>query len=300
MPVYNNATVLPLTLEALFAQRLPADWQVRLVVADDGSTDDSVSLVTRLSEQAGWSVVVAAGHHVGPGSARNRALAQAHGWLVFLLGADIILRPGAVAAHLEWHEYEPDERVAALGLVQWDPRLRPSPLMEWLVHGGPQNDFDALLGTRWADPAHFWYGSHLSCKRALLGPAPFATAFAGYGWEDLELGRRLRGQGVRLRVVESARSLHHHAYSVAMVARRQYQVGFGLVAYQRLHPAAALLSPFTWRRRFKYWLGRLSGADAAVRWLVARDWWGAVWQYSWLTALSFWRGVRAARRAGPP
>lgn len=227
MPVFNNANVLSKTLAALFSQNIPNSWQCRLIISDDGSADDTVVIVQKIEAPANWQKKVITGKHAGPGAARNRGLEIADSDIVFFLGADILLRPGALAHHLTFHEQHPEVSAAALGMVKWDPRLLPTPLMEWMVHGGQQNDFDSLLGKTTADPAHFLYASHVTLKRSLIQNLRFPE-HAGYGWEDLMLGDALARRGLKLYVLHQAIGLHHHFYSVEQVAGRQRFVGRNL------------------------------------------------------------------------
>ncbi|MDZ4344131.1 MAG: glycosyltransferase family A protein, partial [Candidatus Binatia bacterium] len=178
IPAYQNETTLPLTLKALEAQTIPSPWQVRVLIADDGSTDRTAAVANQFTHRRKLNLAVIAGKHAGAAAARNQALSQAQAALVFFLGADIILCPGSLAAHLNWHQHHPAPSLGALGFVGWDPRLKPSPLMEWSIHGGPQNDYDSLLGKAFADPKHYFYGSHLSLKRSFLQNDQFSPVFS--------------------------------------------------------------------------------------------------------------------------
>jgi glycosyltransferase involved in cell wall biosynthesis len=268
IPTYNVARVIPQTLAALWPQTVPAGWSVRVVLADDGSTDDTRQVIKKNLATAAWPTLFLPGEHAGPAVTRNRALSVATGELVLFLGADILLRPNALATHLQWHTDHPQAEVGAVGMIRWDPRLRPTSLMEWMMHGGPQNNFDDLLGRLWAEPAQAFYGAQASLKRSFLGSDRFATTFQGYGWEDLELGRRLQQRGLRLRVLHTALGLHHHFYSVSQIAHRQQQAGRGLVHYQRLYPAATLLARGSRRRQLKRVVWVYLGLFAVLRLMV--------------------------------
>lgn len=293
IPTYNNARVISRTLQALYAERVTPGWQVEVCVADDGSDDETVAALESYPHR--WPCRIVRGPHVGAGGARNRALQQTAADVIFFLGADILLRPGALAAHLTFHSTYGEENYAALGFVQWDPRLHPSPLMEWLVHGGPQNNFDDVLGVRWADARHYFYGSHLSLKRSLLAQHAFAPDFTEYGWEDLELGRRLADRGLQLAVLAEARALHCHRYLVRDVIKRQYFVGRGLMRYQALYPELPLLPPRSSFGRIKRLLASLVFLRYLVRLYV---WWRPHNTYprlfSFLCTEALRRGLRSA------
>ena len=169
IPTYNSADVLPYTLRALFNQPIPQNWAVCLIISDDGSSDTTLATLKQHLAPSSWlPTITVTGPHTGVAGARNRGLAVARADIILLLGADIIITVGTLAAHLNFHAAHPHKLEGALGMIKWDPRLPPTPFMEWMVHGGPQNNFDALLGQTTADPAHFFYGSHISFKKSDL------------------------------------------------------------------------------------------------------------------------------------
>lgn len=243
LPTFNNVAVLPLTLNALFTQQLPVAATCRLLLCDDGSTDATRAIKITTPPIPNWEIIRLPGPHHGVATARNRGLQHSRADIVLFIQADILLRPGAIAAHLSFHAQHPAATQAALGGVMWDPRLKPNPLMEWMTHSGPQNNFDALLSKETVDPAHFFYGAHLSLKRSFLKNDRFDESFKRYGWEDLELGRRLAKRGLALHPLLTAHALHRHYYTVTDIARRQRFSGTSLVHYQAKQPTEKLLPP---------------------------------------------------------
>lgn len=296
IPTYNNRPVLPVTLAALFAQAIPNGWNTHIIVSDDGSTDNTLASLDSLTSlplpSPSWRLTVMTGPHTGPGGARNRALARSKADIIFFLGADILLRPGSLRAHLKFHSTNPATTDAALGMVRWDPRLRHSPFMEWMTHGGQQNAFDDLLGRLTADPRHYFYGSHLSLKRAVLPHPAFTESLAG-GWEDLELGQRLADRSLTLHVLHHAIGLHRHFYSIVAMRKRALAAGENLARYQALHPHTPLLPSRSPLKHFLRWFFIVAGMQAALgltlRFLSAR--FSTPRLFMVYTANQFWRGV---------
>lgn len=290
---YNNAAVLPATLIAVATQKLTGAHRLRVIMADDGSVDDTVAVANRWAAANNFSVVMLADQHWGVAAARNRGLDAATADIILLLGADIELRPGALAAHIAFHKAQPLVSAAALGWVMWDPRLNPTPLMEYLVHGGPQNNYDALLGKDQADARHFFNGAHLSLKREFLEPLRFSTQFKQYGWEDLDLGRRLTERGLQLYVLPQARALHRHYYSSRRVMLRQVAAGRSLCDYQALHPTVPLLPK---RSRYHWLLVKVLSLTGVcyclllVRQIIAKQC-AAPRLFALTTTLDLWRGI---------
>lgn len=269
IPTFNNSQTLPLTLRALLAQQLPPDWKVRILISDDGSTDNTVAVARQLCQASAWSYQVIEGTHIGAAGARNRALNRSSADIIFFLGADIILKQSALYSHLYWHFEHPDKNQAALGIVLWDPRIVPTLLMEWMIHGGSQNNYDEILGTIWADPKHFFYGSHISLKRQILKNSQFQEAYRHYGWEDIDLGRRLAEQcGLKLYVLHQAIGHHRHLYSARQIFSRQKAVGHGFRTFQQQHPAVAVPRANSFLHRLKYAIIRYTGLLTLVDWLI--------------------------------
>lgn len=293
IPTHNNEDVLSAMWQALTTQVVPKGWDVEVIVVDDGSQDTTAALARSFSVPIGWKYQVSVQAHAGSAVARNIGIERARGDIIIFLGADILLRPEALLCHLDFHMKHPSGNDAALGMVTWDPRLEPTPFMEWMTHGGPQNNFDAIVGQRTVDPEDYFYGSHLSLKRALVTQEKFSPHFQGYGWEDLELGRRLGARGVRLHVLLGARALHHHRYTVKKICDRQEHAGRGLHIYQELHPKAALLPLLSMRAKVKYFVGWYSGGVLLLRMFLNYfgDYWAFPRFFNVLTRFYFWRGL---------
>jgi glycosyltransferase involved in cell wall biosynthesis len=85
MPCYNGAATLREAVESAFDQTFPG-WE--LLIVDDGSSDDSPSLLRELSARDKRIRVFRNEKPSGASTARNRALAEAQGRYVAFLDAD--------------------------------------------------------------------------------------------------------------------------------------------------------------------------------------------------------------------
>jgi GT2 family glycosyltransferase len=72
----------------------------------------------------------------------------------------------------------------------------------------------------------------------------FDESFTGYGWEDIELGLRLRQHGVRLRWEPAAVTWHHHVEDLPSARRKQIESGSGAVYFWRKHGSPLGLGMF--------------------------------------------------------
>lgn len=292
IPVYNRVPNLRLALAALWQQKIPAGWEAGVIICDDGSLGRVAGTIAAIPPPSAWrGTQVIRQTHQGISAARNQALASSRADIVLFLGADILLRPLALAAHLDFHQQHPQPNQGALGYIVWDPLLRPTPFMQWMTHGGPQNNFDALLGEEVADPRHHFYGSHISLKRPFLSGVTFRSGYEPYGWEDLDMGCQLHHRGFQLHVLHQAVGLHHHRYTAQHIYRRQYGIGTTVSAFTTIndqpHPS------LTRYRRLKILFYRFSGLRAIFHVIISL--YGEKHSlpslYRWVTAGEFWYGV---------
>lgn len=98
IPTYNHAQYLPAAIESALAQTAPVD----VLVIDDGSTDDTATVLERYRDQVRVLVL----SHRGPSAARNAGLDAATGEFVMFLDADDVIAPAKVERQLR--EFTPD------------------------------------------------------------------------------------------------------------------------------------------------------------------------------------------------
>jgi glycosyltransferase involved in cell wall biosynthesis len=90
IPVYNRASMVLEAVESVLAQTFK-DFE--LIVVDDGSTDDTASLLVRF----GSSLRLFRQEHLGVSAARNRGIAEARGQLIAFLDSDDLWLPEKLA-----------------------------------------------------------------------------------------------------------------------------------------------------------------------------------------------------------
>jgi glycosyltransferase involved in cell wall biosynthesis len=96
VPVRNGMPWLEEQLRALAAQQFELDWEV--VVADNGSEDETSSCVLRWSERCPRIRLVDAAARRGPGAARNIGVGATKGRLLAFCDADDVVQPGWLAS----------------------------------------------------------------------------------------------------------------------------------------------------------------------------------------------------------
>jgi glycosyltransferase involved in cell wall biosynthesis len=96
LPVRDGLPWLDAQLEALTAQESDMPWEI--VVADNGSSDASLSVAQSWAARHDHIRVIDASSIVGPGAARNAGVHAAHGDLLAFCDADDEVRPGWLRA----------------------------------------------------------------------------------------------------------------------------------------------------------------------------------------------------------
>jgi len=96
LPVRDGLPWLDAQLTALAAQECDEPWEV--VVADNGSRDDSVALVHQWSVRCGVIRLLDASARPGPSAARNAGVRAARGELLAFCDADDVVQPGWLRA----------------------------------------------------------------------------------------------------------------------------------------------------------------------------------------------------------
>lgn len=284
IPAYNAAATLGAVLKHLSPQLSAQD---DLVIVDDGSADGTADLLTVSAATEAGKLRALHQPHRGAAAARNAGVRDSASALVLFLGADIIPAKNLLARHRAVHRWYPEPEVGCLGFVTWDPMLPPSPLMVWLEHGGGQNAYGELAGTVWVDPRRYCYGANLSLKRSFFERSGGfdEKAFWGYGWEDLDLGRRLAAIGFRLYYEPTASAFHHHRQDLRSWRVRQRRVGRSFVNFARRHQdeRSSYATALGWRGSFRRALAR-SVLGACARGLAS------VAQHRWIIP-SFYRRI---------
>jgi len=231
---YNKATTLERVLESLLHQEGIAPSLFEVIVRDDGSTDDTPRRLAALAGRWNGRLTVSRGPNSGVSQARNEAVRQARGERVLLLGDDIVAGPALLRRHLEAHAAHPGGTWVVVGRVSWPRELEGDPFLFWLDNGGPQFAYSRIPSGGEIAPKYF-YACNASLLREALLAHPFDPAIT-YGFEDVELGHRLRRLGYRFFYEPEACGFHHHPRSFREFRARQFMVGRSLHAALRNHP----------------------------------------------------------------
>ena len=177
---YNRAHLLGRVLAACFEQTAPSD-SYEVVLVDDGSRDDTPGVIAAARRQATCAFTVVSQANAGLARARNAGIARASGRRIIFIDDDVLPAPAFVAEHLRSDARYPDRVVRGAVIDTQSFERLPTPTWSLANYSG-----------NW-----FWT-SNVSVPLATLRAAgDFTETFREYGWEDIELGMRLRARGVR-------------------------------------------------------------------------------------------------------
>ncbi len=224
---------------------------------DDGSSDDTPDILRRL---ATTMPLVTRRHEerLGSGPARNTGLAAARGEIVVFLDSDTLAPPWLLEEHARSHRGRRcfvdgpaiDVRSDAACALFSAPRVRLLAALD-------------LAGARFV-------AVNVSCRREeVMAAGAFDVAFgARYGWEDTELGVRLRDRGVARVKNRRAYVLHGHVpgYDWRERGRKQEEAGVNAAYFLWKHPTREVARLVTGRPRLARVLAACGlDADGAAR-----------------------------------
>jgi len=272
IPTYDRRAILEKCLVALEHQDpdpLISDYEV--VVVDDGSTDDTRAWLRSQPERLPHVRLIEQ-DHAGPAEGRNRGVDHASGDVIVFIDSDLVVTQRFLSAHARmleaaWHRYE-DRHCFTYGAV-----------INTSCFEDPTSEPHKLSDLSWA---YFATGNVAIDRDLLERSGLFDTSFRLYGWEDLELGERLRQMGVRLIRCPDAAGYHWHpAFSLEQIPRllevERERARMGLVFYRK-HPTSRvrIIIQLTWLHRLLWELLTLGGLvnERSLRpvlaWLIRR------------------------------
>jgi GT2 family glycosyltransferase len=205
---YNRAEYTYECLESLLAH---AEVPAELLVVDNGSTDETVELLSRLRN----ATVLVNDTNVGFGRACNQAAARAAGEHLLFLNNDAALAPGCLSALHETLKADP--RCGAVGgrLVWPNGRLQEAGGIVWddgtaEAYGRGSSPFAPEFS--YVREVDFCSGALLLVRRALFEElGGFDERFAPAYYEDVDLCLGIRRLGHRV-LYQPGATVRHHEY----------------------------------------------------------------------------------------
>ena len=230
IPTYNRLPILRQCLTALERQQLASPIEgYEVVLVDDGSTDDTVAWL-RAEAASLPHVRLIQQEHGGPAEGRNRGVAEARGDVIVFIDSDLVVTPTFLISHARALERFWREQGTRLCFTY-------GAVINTANFENPTSEPHKLSDLSWA---YFATGNVAIDRDLLERSGLFDTRFRLYGWEDLELGERLRRLGVQLVRCPEAVGYHWHPALTLeqipdLIRVERERARMGLVFYRK-HP----------------------------------------------------------------
>lgn len=219
------------------AQNFTTPYEI--VVVDDGSTDGTVEFL-QSHPQKFPHVRLVLQNHEGAAIARNTGIDVARGEVIVFIDSDLVVTPIFLSAHAKALEKS---------LANGDRAFTYGQVINTANFDEPTSE-----PVKITDISHAFFatGNVAIAKHWLLEAGKFDTGFRQYGWEDLELGVRLKNLGLRLIKCPEAVGYHWHpAFTIeqlpALVDVEAQRGRMGVLFYQK-HPTwqVRMMIQMTW------------------------------------------------------
>ena len=272
IPTYNRRSILEKCLQALEHQDPSGEIETyEVVVVDDGSSDGTPNWL-RQNAARFPHVRLVEQQHGGPAEGRNRGVDHSKGDVIVFIDSDLVVTSSFLASHA---------RALSRRWNQQGNRLcfTYGAVINTANFDQPTAERHKLRDLSWA---YFATGNVAIDREVLERSGLFDLGFRLYGWEDLELGERLRQMGVELVKCPEAVGYHWHpAFRLEqipdLIRVERERARMGLVFYRK-HPSRRVrfIIQFTWLHRVLWSLLTLGGLlnEHSLRplmaWLIQR------------------------------
>ena len=231
IPTYNRRSILEKCLQALEHQDPSGEIETyEVVVVDDGSSDGTPDWL-RQNAARFPHVRLVEQQHGGPAEGRNRGVDHAKGDVIVFIDSDLVVTSSFLACH---------SRALSRRWNQQGNRLcfTYGAVINTANFDQPTAERHKLRDLSWA---YFATGNVAIDREVLERSGLFDLGFRLYGWEDLELGERLRQMGVELVKCPEAVGYHWHpAFRLEqipdLIRVERERARMGLVFYRK-HPS---------------------------------------------------------------
>jgi len=230
IPTFNRLPILRKCLNALENQFfIDESHNFEIVLVDDGSTDGTVDWL-RNNIEAYPHLELFEQSHGGPALGRNLGVHNSKGDLIVFIDSDLVVDRNFLRNHV-------DSLLTAWNKLGHRKCFTYGSVINTSNFKNPNSEPFKIQDMSWA---YFATGNVAIDKHVLEKSGLFDTSFRLYGWEDLELGERLRNMGVKL--IKCPRAIGYHWHPALaldqipqLIRIEKERAKMGLVFYRK-HP----------------------------------------------------------------
>ena len=222
IPTYNRRKLLEKCLQALFHQTYPSD-QYEIILIDDGSTDGTETMVQSLCAPCKL-VYVKNKCRIGQPKSRNKGIELAQGEYIIFVDSDIIVIPQFVEEHLKFHQIYGDV------IVNGE-----------LIYISSFHEIGKKRKSLWDISFSSFNTANVSVKKKFLQEVGgFDENLLPYGWQDVELGYRLKKMGLKKKKNRKALGYHFRKWGdcsdLPFLKEKEFMRGISGAIYYKKHP----------------------------------------------------------------
>lgn len=222
IPTYNRKSILEKCLEALFNQDYPND-KYEIVLIDDGSTDETDKMVASLDPPCRLRYV-RNNKRIGVPKSRNRGIRLARGEYIICVDSDIIVVPEFAQEHLKYHQLYGD------GIVNGE-----------LIYISSLEQVGKKRKGVWDISFSSFDTANVSVRKKHIDKVGgFDVDLLPYGWQDVELGYRLKKIGLKSRKNPEALGYHFRKWAdtsnLDFLKEKELMRGMSGALYFKKHP----------------------------------------------------------------
>ena len=235
---YNQQERLTRVLDGFLNQKTVIDFEV--IVVDSFSTDGTDEMVQSFSPENFSLRFIQRENPSGKAEARNVGVLESKSDIIIITDADMIPDENFVQSHFNAHKASNTpccfEGLAYnLQSYDWPPES---------VQNLPTQVAKKYKDGDRLDWYYFLTGNLSFPKSYFNLEKGFSLDFKNYGWEDLELGYRLKKRGLPLYYLTSAVNYHYHVITHEEQVDRKFHMGQSAQIFIKKHPELKLFLGF--------------------------------------------------------
>jgi glycosyltransferase involved in cell wall biosynthesis len=230
IPTFNGGSRIGNCLDSLVKQTTGRD--VEILVVDDGSTDNTASMVSRYS-----SVRLISQLNAGPAAARNRGAIEAQGTILLFTDDDCVPMPDWLEAMLG--PFKDPTVVGAKGVY----RTHQKSLAARFVQIEYEDKYRLMSGLPSIDFVDTYSAGFR--RDRFLDMSGYDTSFPVACAEDIELSYRMSARGWKMTFVPEAIVYHTHPDTFLRYLKKKYKFAFWRVLAVRKNPSKGVRDSHT-------------------------------------------------------
>ncbi len=247
VPTYNGRATVMRSMETLFRQDFAAS-RYEVIVVVDGSSDGTAAALLALNPPCRFRVIEQ--ENYGPSGARNRGFREAQSQLILFLDDDMQCDPGLISSHFKAHQRLGS--VAVFGALFLSPDSNANLASECF-----KREIGAFHLRHQRDPSAPWNLADCTFSNTSI-PLRMLEEVGGFDEqfrmrEDLELGVRLLGRGVRMEYVKDAIAHQHYNKTASDLLTDAEKFGVADLMFARKHPGQVIEGHLKWKENQRGW-----------------------------------------------